>query len=87
MIIRRNDLLDVCIFKRKNRLDFLHYTFKILARRHTNYSDINFFRAKKIRITASSKPVLVHTDCEIIPMTVVSIEFTVLPRTLKVITH
>lgn len=76
-------LLDVCIFKKKKRLDFLRYAFKILAQRHTSCLDIGFLKAKRIEITAN-KSVLVHTDCEVIGST--PMEFTVFPKALKVTT-
>jgi YegS/Rv2252/BmrU family lipid kinase len=75
-------LLDVYVFKNGKRHDFLRYAFGILVGKHTHYGDVKYFKVKRVEIRAKTSA-LVHTDCEIIGKT--PMEFTVLPKALKII--
>jgi YegS/Rv2252/BmrU family lipid kinase len=76
-------LLDVCIFKKKRAIDILRYTLGVFTRTHTDFDDVETVRAKKAKVVAE-RPVLVHTDCEVVGNT--PMEFTILPKALKIIT-
>lgn len=74
--------LDVCIFKKRSMLDIIRYTFGVLLRQHTEFEDIEYFKAREIKIEAK-RPILVHTDCEVIGA--VPMEFSIAPKILPVI--
>ncbi len=74
--------LDVCIFKKRSILDIIRYTLGVIFRQHTEFEDIEYFKAKEIKIEAE-RPVLVHTDCEVIGA--VPMEFSIATKILPVI--
>jgi YegS/Rv2252/BmrU family lipid kinase len=74
--------LDICIFKKRTALDIIRYSLGVVFRRHTEFEDIEYFKAKSIKIEAE-RPVLVHTDCEVIGE--VPMEFSVVPKALPVL--
>ncbi|MEW6103673.1 MAG: diacylglycerol kinase family protein [bacterium] len=74
--------LDLCIFKKRTALDILRYTLGVITRSHTEFEDIEYFKAKYVKIEAE-EPVLVHTDCEVIGT--VPMEFSIAPAILPVI--
>lgn len=74
--------LDVCIFKKKTRWDIIRYAIGVLFKRHIEFEDIEYFKAKTVKIE-TERPVLVHTDCEVIGVT--PMEFCVVPNILNVI--
>ncbi|MBI2147441.1 diacylglycerol kinase family lipid kinase [Candidatus Woesearchaeota archaeon] len=74
-------LLDVLVFKSKHTFNMLRYYFGFIFRLHTLFPDVEYRTAKEIRIT-SKKPVIVHTDCEILGTTPVTI--TVCPKALRI---
>lgn len=74
--------LDLCIFKKRTTLDIIRYVLGVLFRRHTEFEDIEYFKAKYVKIEAE-RPVLVHTDCEVIGE--VPMEFSIVPKALSVL--
>ena len=50
--------------------------------KHTEFSDIEYFKCKTVRISSKS-PVLIHTDAEIIGTTPIKIK--VVPKAIKII--
>ena len=74
--------LDLCIFKKRTVFDILRYIIGIIARRHTEFPDIEYFKTKRVHIEAE-EPVLVHTDCEVIGR--VPMEFRVAKKALSMI--
>jgi YegS/Rv2252/BmrU family lipid kinase len=78
----KDGLLDVCIFKGKDLVSFFRYALGTLTAQHTGFSDIEYFKAKRIKV--SSKPkVLCHVDCEVIGKT--PIEVSVVPKAINII--
>lgn len=75
-------LLDVCIFKGKDLMSFFRYALGTLTAQHTRFSDIEYLKAKKIRISSRPK-VLCHVDCEVIGKT--PIEVSVVPKAINLI--
>jgi len=74
--------VDLCIFQKKDVFSIIRYLFGATVQMHHLMPDVEYFKAKKIKITAE-EPVLVHTDCEIIGKTPVEIE--VCPKALNMI--
>jgi YegS/Rv2252/BmrU family lipid kinase len=75
-------LLDVCIFKGKDIVSFMRYALGTLTARHIQFSDIEYHKAKKVKVSSSPK-VLCHVDCEVIGNT--PIEVSVVPKAIKLI--
>ncbi|HAW50054.1 TPA: hypothetical protein DCX16_03790 [bacterium] len=63
-------------------LDTIRYTFGILFRQHPEFEDIEYFKAREIKIEAE-RHVLVRTDCEVIGA--VPMKFSIATKILPVI--
>ncbi len=48
-------LLHVCLFKGKRRRDILRYIWGILSRCHLSFNDVEYLKAKNIKIESSNK--------------------------------
>ena len=75
-------LLDVCIFKGKDILSFFRYALGTLTAQHTRFSDIEYFKARRIKVNSRPK-VLCHVDCEVIGKT--PIEVSVVPKAINLV--
>ncbi|MCX6706527.1 MAG: diacylglycerol kinase family lipid kinase [Candidatus Woesearchaeota archaeon] len=78
----KDGLLDVCIFKGKDLISFFRYALGTLTAQHTRFSDIEYLKAKNIRVSSRPK-VLCHVDCEVIGKT--PIEVSVVPKAINLI--
>jgi YegS/Rv2252/BmrU family lipid kinase len=77
--------LDVCIFKKTNVINMFKYFISASSKGSipiTEFADIEYFKAKKLKIKADKK-VLAHTDAEIIGTTPISIR--IYPKAIRVI--
>jgi YegS/Rv2252/BmrU family lipid kinase len=77
--------LDVCIFKRTDVINMFKYFISAASKGYiplTEFANIEYFKVKRL-VIKSEKPVLAHTDAEIIGNTPVKIE--VCHRAIKVI--
>ena len=77
--------LDICIFKNRDLFNYFKFFLGAASKGVISlleFSNIEYFRFKKLRIK-SSKKVLVHTDAEIIGYTPVTIQ--VIPKAIKII--
>ncbi len=71
--------LDICVFAGKSRKDYLRYLVGAILRRPTIFSDVTYYRGKKVEIQ-SSHPVPIELDgdfkgytpfvCEVVPKSV-----------------
>ena len=78
----KDGLLDVCIFKGKDAVGFVHFIIRTFAKKHLTMKEVEYFKAKEV-IVKSDKPVLGHVDCELIGNTPITI--TICPRMLTLI--
>jgi diacylglycerol kinase family enzyme len=75
--------LDVCVFKDMNILALARYARGVLFNgAHVNFSDVHYFKAKKVRIESSER-VPVEVDGELLGE--LPCDFTVQRRKLKVL--
>ena len=71
--------LDICVFPGKSRKDYLRYLVGVILGRPTIFSDVTYYRGKKVEIQ-SSHPVPIELDgdfrgytpfaCEVVPKSV-----------------
>lgn len=57
----QDGLLDVCVFQNRSRLYLLKYYFGVLARRHTNFPEVQYLKGRVIKLT-SNENVAVQAD-------------------------
>ncbi|MBW2972485.1 diacylglycerol kinase family lipid kinase [Candidatus Woesearchaeota archaeon] len=77
--------LDVCIFKRTDVMNMFKYFVSAASKGFiplTEFANIEYFKVKKMRIK-SKKPVLAHTDAEIIGTTPLTV--TIFPKAIRII--
>ncbi len=73
--------LDVCIFTGNTISDFMKYVTGVLTKSHVSYSDVEYFKVKKVFIR-STPPVFVQCDGELRGKTPMS--FGITPKSLSV---
>ncbi|MDR1305891.1 MAG: diacylglycerol kinase family lipid kinase [Verrucomicrobiales bacterium] len=73
--------LEVCLFKRRSHMDLLHYFQGVLCGTHTHFEDVEYFRARRIRVSAAHA-VPVEVDGELAGVT--PVEFAVGEQPLQV---
>jgi len=54
-------LLDVCVFRKTNRVKVLKYFFGTVTRLHLNYSEVAYAKGRSVRLS-SAAPVPTHVD-------------------------
>lgn len=56
--------LDLCIFQKGRRVDLLRYLFGVLMKRHLNFKDVIYRKAKEVKIHSDGNvPVQIDGDC------------------------
>jgi len=75
-------LLDVCLFKGKDIFSFLRYAAGTLTAQHIRFSDIEYYKAKTISVSAKPRA-LCHVDCEILGNTPIKVK--VCPNAINLI--
>ncbi|MBU2561997.1 MAG: diacylglycerol kinase family lipid kinase [Nanoarchaeota archaeon] len=77
--------LDVCIFKRTDLINMFKYFVSAASKGFiplTEFANLEYFKVKRIRIK-SKKPVLAHTDAELIGRTPLTVS--VFPKAIRII--
>jgi len=75
-------LLDVCLFKKENPINYFRYFLGAMLRLHTQFPDVEYFQTKKFYVE-SEKPLLVEVDGDVwgeLPTT-----FSILKNGLKIL--
>jgi diacylglycerol kinase family enzyme len=81
---RVNDAkLDVCVFHGEGYFTFIRHVLKVLSRKHTHDSKIEYYQCGEVEIASNGSAMRVHTDSELFTETPVTIG--VLPSALKTI--
>ena len=74
--------LDVCLFKSPRRRDILRYLWGVLTQQHLRFKDVEYLKAKKIKISGDSK-LWLQIDGEILEES--PSEFEICPKAVSVI--
>lgn len=75
-------LLDVCLFKKENFINYFRYFLGAIFRIHTQFPDVEYFQTEKLYVE-SEKPLLVEVDGDVwgeLPIT-----FSILNKGLKIL--
>lgn len=75
-------LLDVCLFKKENFINYFRYFLGAIFRIHTQFPDVEYFQTEKLYVE-SKKPIMVETDGDVwgeLPIT-----FSILNKGLKIL--
>jgi len=75
-------LLDVCLFKKENPINYFRYFLGALLRLHTQFPDVEYFQTEKLYVE-SEKPLMVEADGDVwgeLPTT-----FSILKQGLRVL--
>lgn len=75
-------LLDVCLFKKENPINYFRYFLGAIFRMHTQFPDVEYFQTKKFYVE-SEKPLMVEADGDVwgeLPIT-----FSILNKGLKIL--
>jgi len=76
-------LLDVCIYKCKNKLALLKHSALTVIKKHVNRSDVIYIKGRKIRVSSDCENILTQIDGDPGPKLPVDIE--VIPQAVKVL--
>lgn len=75
-------LLDVCLFKKENFINYFRYFLGAIFRIHTQFPDVEYFQTEKLYVE-SRKPIMVETDGDVwgeLPIT-----FSIINKGLKIL--
>lgn len=75
-------LLDVCLFKKKNPINYFRYFLGAILRLHTQFPDVEYFQTEKLHVE-SEKTLMVEVDGDVwgeLPTT-----FSILKNRLKIL--
>ncbi len=73
-------VLDLCLFEKGGRLDYVRYFLGVLAGRHQGYPDVTIRRVTGVKIATAGLPI--HVDGDFVGFT--PVEVRVRPRALEI---
>jgi diacylglycerol kinase (ATP) len=78
-------LLDVCLIRKVGWLKFLRYVPRVLKGSHGRLPEVAMFRAARLRIRSTDRPLLLHLDGEVREPESREVEVTLEPGRLRVL--